>query len=95
MDCEKYQILYDRNWIDLYQYLGGSYISLDKWLHYFGIERHCCVKGGDVPRLYAQEKFAEIEEHAIDDVRVCEELVNRLRFETTKRIMSQNTKNPL
>jgi hypothetical protein len=33
-----------------------------------------------VPRLFEEKKFAEIEEHAKEDVILCEELVHRLKL---------------
>jgi uncharacterized protein YprB with RNaseH-like and TPR domain len=78
MNSEIYQVLYDKNWKDLYQYLGGNYISMTKWLKLFNIERRCAVSGADVPNLFEQGGFAEIEEHALEDVDLCEELVQKL-----------------
>jgi uncharacterized protein YprB with RNaseH-like and TPR domain len=78
IDREKYQVLYNRNWKDLYQHLGGNYVSLDRRLDSFGIRRRCSVKGVHVPFLYEQKRFREIEEHATEDVELCEELVHRM-----------------
>lgn len=78
MDNKNYQVLYNRNWIDLYQYLGGNYISMDKWLRYFAVERQCPFKGVHVPHLYAEKRFAEIEEHAAEDLVLCEKLMEKL-----------------
>ena len=78
MNSEPYNILYNRNWKDLYQYLGGNYVSIDKWLRVFSLERQCNVTGADVPFLYEHGKFAEIEEHAREDVDLLEKLVQKL-----------------
>jgi uncharacterized protein YprB with RNaseH-like and TPR domain len=78
LDACNYRNFYDRNWIDLYQYLGGGYISMDRWLQSFGIRRLCPVRGKHIPRLFEQKRFAEIEEHAKEDVILCEELVEHL-----------------
>jgi len=78
MDSEKYRILYEKKWKDLYQYLGGNYIPIDKWLHLFRIERQCPFTGRDIPSLYQDKRFKEIEHHAKDDLIVCEKLVEKL-----------------
>jgi hypothetical protein len=51
---------------------------MTKWLKLFNIERRCAVSGADVPNLFEQGGFAEIEEHALEDVDLCEELVQKL-----------------
>jgi hypothetical protein len=66
MNCEIYQVLYDKNWKDLYQYLGGNYVSMTNWLRFFNTERTCAVTGADIPNLFEQGGFAEIEEHALE-----------------------------
>jgi len=91
MNCEKFQVLYNRDWKDLYQYLGCNYVSLDKWLRVFGIERGCSVTGADVPHLYRQRKFAGIEEHAREDVDLCQELVKKLRETRESRTLERVT----
>lgn len=81
-DIEKYRLFYYRNWKDLYQYLGKSYCSLDRWLSYFDIERQCNYSGKDMPKLFREKKYDKIELHAIDDLIVCEKLVKKLHVDT-------------
>lgn len=78
MNSKNYQTFYDRNWTDLYQFLGGGYISMDARLQSFGIRRLCPVRGMHIPSLFEQKRFAEIEEHAKEDVILCEKLVDNL-----------------
>ena len=79
LDGRSYTALYDRNWVDLYQFLGGSYVSMDRWLSFYGIKRDCPFRGSHVPSLFAEKRFVEIEEHAAEDVVLCEKLVEKLR----------------
>jgi len=79
LDGRTYNALYNRNWVDLYQFLGGNYVSLDRWLSSYGIKRDCLFRGAHVPGLFEQKRFAEIEDHATEDVVLCEKLVEKLR----------------
>jgi hypothetical protein len=45
---------------------------------YFAVERQCHFKGTHVPQLYAEKRFAETEEHAAEDLVLCEKLVEEL-----------------
>jgi len=78
MDATSYDILHNKKWIDLYQFQGDNYISMDRWLDSFGIERGCQYSGRDIPPLYEQERYKEIEEHAVDDLIMCESLYEKL-----------------
>ena len=75
---EGYDILYNRKWVDLFQCLGGNYVPIDYWLKVHEIKRDCCYTGKHIPRLYREKKYKEIENHAIDDLIVCEKLVDTL-----------------
>jgi uncharacterized protein YprB with RNaseH-like and TPR domain len=79
MNAGTYRLIYDKKWLDLYQFQGDNYVSIDRWLDSFGIERSCPYSGRDVPILYEQGRYSEIEEHAIDDLIVCEELLKKLK----------------
>jgi uncharacterized protein YprB with RNaseH-like and TPR domain len=79
MNAGTYRFIYDKKWLDLYQFQGDNYVSIDRWLDSFGIERSCPYSGRDVPILYEQGRYSEIEEHAIDDLIVCEELLKKLK----------------
>lgn len=79
MEADTYDILHNKKWIDLYQFQGDNYISMDRWLDSFDIERGCKYSGSDIPHLYERELHNEIEEHAVDDLIVCERLFNKLR----------------
>jgi uncharacterized protein YprB with RNaseH-like and TPR domain len=78
MNAETYRLIHDKKWFDLYQFQGDNYVSMDRWLDSFGIERSCHYSGRDVPYLHQQGKYKDIEEHALDDLIVCEKLVNKL-----------------
>jgi uncharacterized protein YprB with RNaseH-like and TPR domain len=79
-----YRNFCDRNWIDLYQYLGGGYVSMDRWLESFGVKRSSPIRGIHIPHLFEEKRFAEIEEHAKEDVILCEELVEHLNKDHEK-----------
>lgn len=89
MDRGNYHTLYDKKWIDLLQCLGGNYIGMDKWLHLYRIKRRCSSTGKDVPRLFNEGNFTEIEKHAIDDLNVCEELRIKLGFRRSRDDVKQ------
>ena len=82
MNAEKHAVLHNGNWLDLYQYLGGNYVSMDHWLQSCGIRRECQYKGRDVPTLYEKKMYKEIERHTKDDLVMCERLAEIVR---TKR----------
>jgi uncharacterized protein YprB with RNaseH-like and TPR domain len=84
IDACNYRNFYDRNWIDLYQYLGGGYVSMDRWLESFGVKRPSPIRGMHIPYLFEQKRYAEIEEHAKEDVILCEELVEHLNKDHEK-----------
>ncbi len=79
MNAEVYKLVHDKKWLDLYQFQGDNYVSMDRWLQSFGIKRNCPYTGRDVPVFYKQGRCKEIEEHAIDDLEVCEKLVEKLK----------------
>lgn len=70
--------LYRRNWLDLYQYLGAGYRSVDFWLGRLGVARECSFTGKDVPGLYGKGEYGKIERHAVEDLALCETLYNSL-----------------
>ena len=74
-----YTRLYRRNWFDLYQYLGADYRSADHWLDRFGIQRTCTYTGKDMPTLYMMGDYGKIEQHALEDLVLCELLYERVR----------------
>jgi uncharacterized protein YprB with RNaseH-like and TPR domain len=75
---EVYRLIHDKKWLDLYQYQGDNYISMDRWITKYGIERTCTYSGRDMPLFYKNGMYQEIEDHAIDDLLVCEQLVSYL-----------------
>lgn len=78
MDEGLWSLLYDRNWIDLYQLLGDHHRSLDFWLAKFNIERTCSVKGCEIPGLFEKEHYDQIIQHAVDDLIACEKLYTKI-----------------
>jgi uncharacterized protein YprB with RNaseH-like and TPR domain len=81
MTAEMHRMIHDRKWFDLYQFQGDNYWSMDAWCQAFGIQRACAVKGYEIPLLYEGKRFREIEEHAVDDLNICEQLVGKLKVE--------------
>lgn len=79
MNEENYKLLYEKKWIDLYQYLGDNYVPLEHWIRKLGIKRVCPFQGKDIPNLYLNKKFREIENHAKDDLIITEKLAIETR----------------
>ena len=79
MNAEIFNLIHDKKWFDIYQFQGDNYISMNRWLDSYGIKRACPYSGKEVPQLYRQGKYKEIEEHAIDDLVTCEQLVQALK----------------
>lgn len=79
VDADLYHSFFNRNLKDIYQYFGESYHSIDHWLERFNIKRRCGYTGKDVPQLFRDDKYEDIEAHAIDDLIVSEKLVTKLR----------------
>ena len=52
MDSETYRLIHDKKWFDLYQYQGDNYVSMDKWVRSYGIERTCHFYGRDMLLFY-------------------------------------------
>jgi uncharacterized protein YprB with RNaseH-like and TPR domain len=78
ISSETYRIIHDKKWFDLYQYQGDNYISMNRWAKSYGIERACPFNGRDMPLFYQFGKYKEIEAHAIDDLLLCEKLVQNI-----------------
>jgi uncharacterized protein YprB with RNaseH-like and TPR domain len=78
LDAATWQLLYGKKWVDLYQFLGDDYRSLESWLRRFGMERRVPVRGRDIPRLYRERKYELIEHYAREELDLCERLFRRL-----------------
>lgn len=79
MNGNIYVLLHDKKWFDLYQYQGDEYISMNRWLEAYNIERLSPYEGRDVPSLFLNGRYEDIVEHAVDDLICCEKLVNVLK----------------
>ena len=80
LNADVYKLIYDKKWLDLYQYKGDNYMSMDRWLDSYGIKRSCPYSGRNMPLFYENEMYQEIEEHAIDDLNMCEQFVQALEL---------------
>ncbi len=63
-----------KKWLDLYQYLGNDFRSLRFWLEKAGIKGGREVRGFEIPGLYENGKFADIETHNLEDLKTSEQL---------------------
>jgi len=80
MTPEIWDLLNNKKWFDLYQFLGNDFRSLRFWLNKFGIKRTCeDITGAEVPILYEKRQYKKIEQHNIDDLRTAEELYYKLQ----------------
>lgn len=66
-----------KNWVELTEFQKNSH-GMDNWLRELGIIRQSQVSGRHVPTLYELGHYDEIEEHAKDDLFVCEEIMKKL-----------------
>ncbi len=41
---------------------------MDRWLQSFRVKRPSPIRGMHIPNLFEQKRFAEIEEHAAEDL---------------------------
>ena len=82
MTPEIWDLLHNKKWFDLYQFLGNDFKSLQLWLNRFGIRRSReDIMGAQVPELYRRKQYKEIEQHNIDDLNTSEELYLKLQKE--------------
>ncbi len=74
-----WHLLYSKKWIDLYQFLGDNYWSLETWLETYGIKRtYEEITGKDIPVLYERKEYEKIIQHNKDDLATCKELYKKL-----------------
>jgi hypothetical protein len=74
--------LYSMKWFDLYQFQGDNYVSQASWLAKAGIQQsRPDLHGKDMPRLYKEGSYEEIEAHIVDDLRTSEALFQYLKKE--------------
>jgi uncharacterized protein YprB with RNaseH-like and TPR domain len=79
MTPEVWNMLHNKKWFDLYQFLGNDFRSLQLWLNKFGIKRSReDIMGEQVPILYTRKEYEKIKQHNIDDLNTSEELYNKL-----------------
>lgn len=78
MDETNHTRLYRRKWFDLYHYLGADFRSVDYWLERLGVRRTCPYTGKDIPSLFGSAEYDKIEQHAIEDLELCQRLYTEL-----------------
>ena len=78
-DRDTYNLLYNKKWLDLYQFLGDDYRSMDSWLRMLGLSKSTSgIRGKDVPQLYMAKKYDLIERYIVDELHTCEKLFQEL-----------------
>lgn len=75
------EMLRSKKWIDLLQFQQNGVKGLNSWVEILEIEKSSKVKGWHIPALYELGKYDEIVEHAIDDLNICEKIVEKLELE--------------
>lgn len=78
MDAATWSLVYGMKWLDLYQFLGDNYQSMQLWLDRLGLQRTSGIRGKDVPRLFRAGRYEEIVRYAVEELTLCEHLVERL-----------------
>ena len=79
LDRTIYNLLYNKKWLDLYQFLGDDYRSMDTWLKRIGLSKSSTgITGKDVPKLYLDRKYDVIERYVLEELEMCEKLFHGL-----------------
>lgn len=73
------KIFAGKKWIDLTEFQKNNH-GMDNWLKELKIPRQSNVTGWHVPSLYELGMYNKIEEHAIDDLFVCEQVVKKMNL---------------
>lgn len=81
LDDNVQNMLKSKRWVDLLQFQHNGVKGLNSWAESLGIDKSSKVKGWHIPALYELGKYDEIVEHAIDDLNVCEKIVEKLGLE--------------
>ena len=82
MKPEYWSIFYERKWLDLYQFMGDNYRTLDLWLEKFGIKKaHPELTGRQMPEYFRKKEYEKIEAHNRDNLNTSEELYLKLKAE--------------
>lgn len=66
-------IIHRPAFLDLYQLLGDRSVRLDEWREIFGVSSSR-IKNFDIPNLYYQGKYSEIEEYVNDELVALEKI---------------------
>jgi uncharacterized protein YprB with RNaseH-like and TPR domain len=69
-----WRLIYNKRWMDLYQILGDSYLSVREWTARTEFKRKVSYSGKDIPVLYSQRKFRQIVRYINEELRIQESL---------------------
>lgn len=73
------KIFKNKKWVDLTEFQRNNH-GMENWLKELKITRQSNVVGRHVPTLYELGQYDKIEEHAIDDLLVCERVIKKLNL---------------
>ncbi|MCP8308924.1 MAG: ribonuclease H-like domain-containing protein [archaeon] len=80
MTPEIWDMLHNKKWLDLYQFLGNDYRRMTYWLNHFKIKRkHEGLEGKHMPDCFKRGQYDKIEQHNSDDLTTSEKLYLKLR----------------
>lgn len=68
-DRATHNLLYNKKWLDLYQFLEDDYQSIETWLNKLGLSKsNTGIRGRDVPGLYIANKYDVIGRYIIEEL---------------------------
>lgn len=73
-----WKLLFDKRWLDLYQILGDSYLSLREWLIHTKFKNTQRYSGRDIPILHSHGKYNQIVAYINEELRLQEALFDRV-----------------
>jgi uncharacterized protein YprB with RNaseH-like and TPR domain len=80
MTPEIWELLHNKKWFDLYQFLGNDYRRMTYWLNYLKIKRkHEGLEGRNMPDYFNKKQYQKIEQHNRDDLTTSEKLYLKLQ----------------
>lgn len=80
MTPEIWDMLHNKKWFDLYQFLGNDYRKMNYWLQFFKIKRkYEGLEGRQMPHCFNTKQYEKIEQHNRDDLVTSEKLYLKLQ----------------
>jgi uncharacterized protein YprB with RNaseH-like and TPR domain len=73
-----WKLIFNKRWLDLYQILGDSYLSLREWLVHTKFKNTQRYSGRDIPVLYSRRKYKQILAYINEELRLQEALIDRI-----------------